>query len=309
MYKRLNVTDGLVPRSYGLPKIHKNEIRALQSDYKMVFDIISMYTNRGFSYVYYLLSPILATNIVIQDLKEYILSNIDIDIPVYYRYVDDILLAVEMYEILDKFNSYHNRLRFTVEHNYDRTVDFLDVNLRIVEGLIRFDNYKKPTNSGRYLNPNMITTKNINDLNNNNLKNYFTIPYMNRISEKFKFVADKNDFKIAYKPMNTLKSVIRLDKDRLDLMEHCNVVYRISYLDCDVSYVDRTKRKVKTRIRKYKANIKSKSSRTVVLKHQLEYGHELDWENILVLDSEPCFRKRLMSEMIFIKKQIKAINI
>ena len=47
---------------------------------------------------------------------------------------------------------------------------------------------------------------------------------------------------------------------------------------------------------------------TVVSEHQ-EYGHELDWENISLLDSEPCFRKRLMSEMIFIKKQIKTINI
>jgi len=41
----------------------------------------------------------------------------------------------------------------------------------------------------------------------------------------------------------------------------------------------------------------------------LEYGHALDWENISLLDSEPCFQKRLMSEMIFIKKQTKAINI
>ena len=58
----------------------------------------------------------------------------------------------QIYEILDKFNSYHDRLRFTVEHNYDDTMNFLDVNLRILEGLIRFDNYRKPTNSGCYLN-------------------------------------------------------------------------------------------------------------------------------------------------------------
>jgi len=70
----------------------------------------------------------------------------------------------------------------------------------------------------------MITTKNINDSNNNNPKNYFTIPYMNEISEKFKPVAERNDFKIAYKSMNTLKSVIRLDKDKLDMMEYCNVI-------------------------------------------------------------------------------------
>ena len=91
------------------------------------------------------------------------------------------------------------------------------------------------------------------------------------------------------------------------MMEHYNMIYKISCLDCDVSYVGQTKRKVKTRIKVHKANIKkSKSSRTVV-RHQLEYGHELDWENISLLDSEPCFQKRFISEMIFIKKQIKAV--
>ena len=89
-------------------------------------------------------------------------------------------------------------------------------------------------------------------------------------------------------------------------MEHCNVVYKISCLDCNVSYVGQIKRKVKTRIKEYKANIKrSKNSRTVMSEHQLEHGHE----NISVLDSEPCFQKKLMFEIIFIKKQTKAINI
>jgi len=63
------------------------------------------------------LSPILA-DLVIQVLENHILSNINIDIPVYYRYVDDILFVVpdillavpdnqiHVYIILDKFNSY-----------------------------------------------------------------------------------------------------------------------------------------------------------------------------------------------------------
>ena len=50
---------------------------------------------------------------------------------------------------------------------------------------------------------------------------------MHEISENFKTIAEKSDFKVAYKPMNTLKSVIRLGKDKLDMMEHCNVIYKI----------------------------------------------------------------------------------
>ena len=56
------------------------------------------------------------------------------------------------------------------------------------------------------------TIKNINNPNNNNPTNYFTIPYMHEVSENFKPVVEKNNFKVTYKPMNTLKSVIRLGK-------------------------------------------------------------------------------------------------
>jgi len=90
------------------------------------------------------------------------------------------------------------------------------------------------------------------------------------------------------------------------------MTYKISCLDCDVSYVGQIKRKIKTRIKEYKANIKRKLTYNSIETH-LEYGHELDWKNISLLDSlldsEPCFQKRFMSEMIFIKKQIKVINI
>ncbi|KYQ59136.1 hypothetical protein ALC60_01852 [Trachymyrmex zeteki] len=69
--------------------------------------------------------------------------------------MDDILLAVpnnQINEILDNFNSYHDRLRFTVEHVDDDSVNFLDVKVILNDGRIKFDMYKKPMNSGRYLN-------------------------------------------------------------------------------------------------------------------------------------------------------------
>jgi len=97
----------------------------------------------------------------------------------------------------------------------------------------------------------------MNNLNNNNRQNYFTIPYTNEISEKFKTMAEKNDFKVAYKTMNMLNSVIKLNKNKLDIMVQCNAVYKISCLNCDVSYIGQTKRKIKTRIKEHKANIKS----------------------------------------------------
>ena len=54
--------------------------------------------------------------------------------------------------VLELFNSYHERLRFTVDFGDENSINFLDVKLMRQEGRIIFDIYKKPTNSGRYLN-------------------------------------------------------------------------------------------------------------------------------------------------------------
>jgi len=40
---------------------------------------------------------------------------------------------------------------------------------------------------------------------------------------------------------------------------------------------------------------------SVITEHQ--HSHDFDWENMKILDKEIHFNKRLISEMIFIKKQ------
>ena len=75
------------------------------------------------------------------------------------------------------------------------------------------------------------------------------------------------------------------------------------------SYVDKTKRKLKTRIKEYKADIrKSTDATSVVSRHQFDNKHKLDWENISILDIEQFLYKRRISEMIHIKSQRRGIN-
>lgn len=38
-------------------------------------------------------------------------------------------------------------------------------------------------------------------------------------------------------------------------------------------------------------------------------GHDFDWFNALVLDEEPCYKRRLISEMIHIAAQDSSLNI
>jgi len=99
------------------------------------------------------LSPIIA-NLVMQDLEEKTLRIINCDIPFYFRYVDDIILAApnnKITEIVETFNNYHSRLQFTVEYEIDGSLNFMDLLLQVDDGEIALDWFHKETFSGRFL--------------------------------------------------------------------------------------------------------------------------------------------------------------
>jgi len=77
------------------------------------------------------LFPIVA-DLVMRDLEEHILNALDRRPTLYYRYVDDIILSApkdRIQLILDKFNGYHHRLKFTLETEVNHCLNFLDITL------------------------------------------------------------------------------------------------------------------------------------------------------------------------------------
>ena len=101
-------------------------------------------------------SPILG-ELFFYDLEKEILDKFDIEIPFYGRYVDDTFLIIPKNKIkfvLDTFNSYHERIKFTIEIEKDNKLNFLDMHLirNNSEGSIISNWYRKKTYSGRLLN-------------------------------------------------------------------------------------------------------------------------------------------------------------
>ena len=88
------------------------------------------------------------------------------------------------------------------------------------------------------------------------------------------------------------------------------MVYKISCNNCDASYVGQTGRQLKTRISKHRNHIRHKTSvRSVIIEHRLQYDHDFQWNKVRTLDEEPCYKKRLISEMLNIKKQDNSLNL
>jgi len=67
-------------------------------------------------------------------------------------------------------------------------------------------------------------------------------------------------------------------------------------------------RQLKTRITEHKNHIGwNTTERSVVSEYRL-LKHEFDWNHVEILDEEPYLGKRLVSEMLHIKKQTYSLN-
>jgi len=156
----------------------------------------------------------------------------------------------------------------------------------------------------------IVCDKNNNDQSSQKIKkNFFTIPYVRSISESFIPITKKYGFDIAYSVPNTLNSFIKRGKDKIDRMAQNDCVYKISCSGCDMCYVGQTKRQLGTRLKEHMSDIKKKNGLlSVVSNHRLDCNHEMNWLETAILDVESSYVKRMVSEMIYIKRQCNGLN-
>jgi hypothetical protein len=115
---------------------------------------------------------------------------------------------------------------------------------------------------------------------------------------------------IGYRCLNRLNKFVKAQKYKDITTVTNNEVYKIKCNDCDASYIGQTKRKLNTRIKVHTNNIKLDSSKhSVISEHITHYNHSIDSNNTLILDREPKYYKRLISEMIHIKEQNNGLNL
>jgi len=145
---------------------------------RMVMDSTSfnnkIYKQKFGTFMGSLLSSIIA-DIVIEDLELEALNNLSFQILIYHRYVDDIMLAVphnKSTELLDTFNSFHPRLKFTIEIG-GKNLNFVHVTIKNKNNILEFDIYRKPTFSSRTFIPNPLSQKKSRD--NTYRQNFFIV--------------------------------------------------------------------------------------------------------------------------------------
>ncbi|XP_044755061.1 uncharacterized protein LOC123314019 [Coccinella septempunctata] len=101
------------------------------------------------------MGPILA-NVVVNEVIFVVLSTLSFKVEFLKLYVDDTIAAIPKNatsELLDKFNGFHHKLKFTMELEVDQKINFLDLTvMRNSNGSICTNWYTKPTAYGSILN-------------------------------------------------------------------------------------------------------------------------------------------------------------
>lgn len=60
----------------------------------------------------------------------------------------------------------------------------------------------------------------------------------------------------------------------------------------------------------HRSDINKKSgSPSVISNHRMSHNHEFEWNKVRVLDVEPSYNKRMVSEMVHIKMQSNGLNL
>lgn len=183
--------------------------------------------------------------------------------------------------------------------NLDFVIRILLENFYLLKFIFRIfhERLKALFNNLELNNANSITTR-------NEVVSYFTISYVPSISGKFKNITNDLGVRLSYYNLNRLRNFIKIQKDPLLTTLRNNVVYKINCNNCDASYVSQTGRQLKTKIHEQRNHIRQNTTtHSVITDHRQVFNHNFKWNEVEILDSKPIFHKRLISEMIYIKRQ------
>jgi len=113
------------------------------------------------------------------------------------------------------------------------------------------------------------------DTENKERKKFFTVSYTEKMPDNLRTVIKKSNLQIAHTISNKLREFIKTGKDKLDIKDCCDVVYKINYKDCKASYVRQTKRCLKTRVQEHRSDINKKNGPlSVILQYRLQENHD-----------------------------------
>ena len=135
-----------------------------------------------------------------------------------------------------------------------------------------------------------------------------TLPYIEGSSEQLRRAFNTAGVPTAFKPYRTLRQTLVSPKDKADKLKQSGTVYEIACLHCDSLYIGETGRKLEKRLSEHKS--RAVGSKSAVNEHVTRSNntHQIDWDNVKVLEKEPKDFPRKVLEAIHIRKKGPNLN-
>jgi hypothetical protein len=140
---------------------------------------------------------------------------------------------------------------------------------------------------------------------------YLSIPFINDKSEIIgrKIQQSVNDYfsnvklRVAFKSPATLESHFPYKDKVIDPSKLSMVVYHLKCKNCPAHYIGQSKRICNVRMKDHENDEKSH-----VFEHHNLQGHEIDFENVEILDRADTIKKLELKEMLYIRKLKPTLN-
>lgn len=124
-----------------------------------------------------------------------------------------------------------------------------------------------------------------------------TIPYYPSISEKIGRILGRFDFRVSFKPITKMQTILSTAKDPIEPNLRRGVVYQIPCGSCPRVYIGQTGNSFITRLGQHRSALRlSYPQKSAVAEHAIEESHNIDWESAKVIDKEDFYFKRLFLE-------------
>ncbi|XP_044766187.1 uncharacterized protein LOC123322309 [Coccinella septempunctata] len=137
---------------------------------------------------------------------------------------------------------------------------------------------------------------------------YGSIMNIKTLSGRIKNCFKGEDLKIATYNSKTLFTLYSRLKDTTPKQFQSGIVYEISCKNCQDVYIGQTSQWLKSRLSLHRSDIKKNNTRCALTKHAHEERHEIDLDNVRILEKSSKYNKRLILEMIHIKNNNNTVN-
>ena len=131
--------------------------------------------------------------------------------------------------------------------------------------------------------------------------------YEKGISEKISRLAKKYNVKVVNQKGKSLENILKTKDNKQDANKDTQgAAYKVNCLDCEQCYIGETGRTIKIRLKEHKQDVvRGKENISGLSKHIRDTNHNIDWDNIYILNKKNDFQKRKFKEAVAIRKMTK----